>query len=394
MKHARILWMLAIISVLTLMLAGCNAPSDISSTTASTKSTTTTPSVPSSSVEIPLSTKNQSTKTTTVKTSASTVTSSSASTTTGKPLVTTKPSTTTVTTKAPVSSTSTTASSTVTTTSTTKGNGGNIWGDFTGDAGWDDITTVPTEPTSTPTLTDKPVTINGKKWLLTFEDNFDGNSVDYDKWRPVGFENRDTCMWGDENTTVVEDGTLKLKVIHNKTAAASGIPYRAGALRTRGTFEQAYGYYEIRCQLPQTSGICAAFWMMCDGQALAGNGARDGAEIDIFESSKFSQNIYQHAFHWDGYDASHDTIYKEIKKPAAYSGFHTFAMEWNKDEYIFYFDGEVTWRTNCGSGGVCEVPAYLKLTTATGGWVGNPNASKIPTDALIVDYVRAYIECP
>ncbi len=55
---------------------------------------------------------------------------------------------------------------------------------------------------------------------------------------------------------------------------------------------------------------------------------------------------------------------------------------------MFYVDGKPTWKTDAG--GICEVPVYLKLTVATGGWVGDVNPDELPTDAMIVDYVRVY----
>jgi len=52
-----------------------------------------------------------------------------------------------------------------------------------------------------------------------------------------------------------------------------------GALRTKGIFEQLYGRFEIRCQLPTQPGWWVAFWMMQGNVSSVGNGAVDGGEI-------------------------------------------------------------------------------------------------------------------
>ncbi len=40
------------------------------------------------------------------------------------------------------------------------------------------------------------------------------------------------------------------------------------------------------------------------------------------------------------------------------AGWHTFGLWWKPDEYVFFVDGEETWRTNAG--GVSQVPEFMK----------------------------------
>ena len=47
-------------------------------------------------------------------------------------------------------------------------------------------------------------------------------------------------------------------------------------------------------------------------------------------------------------------------------GWHTFSVWWKPDEYVFYVDGNETWRTKAG--GVCQVPLYIKLSDEVGDW--------------------------
>ena len=77
-------------------------------------------------------------------------------------------------------------------------------------------------------------------------------------------------------------------------------------------------------------------------------------------------------------------------------GWHTFSVWWKPDEYVFYVDGNETWRTTAG--GVCQVPLYIKLSDEVGDWSDDvaerkpPGAirrAKLP-DEFLVDYVRVY----
>ena len=73
-------------------------------------------------------------------------------------------------------------------------------------------------------------------------------------------------------------------------------------------------------------------------------------------------------------------------------GFHTYAVAWSPDEYVFYVDGVETWRTKAG--GVSQVPAVLRFTIEfSEGWNGKIQEAKLP-DHFIIDWVRVYKATP
>ncbi len=226
-------------------------------------------------------------------------------------------------------------------------------------------------------------TVDYSKLELTFSDEFDGNTLDTTKWEVCPGWLRDDCWWGRPNNSIVKNGNLHLTVTGNEA------PYDAGAIRTSGKFSQTYGYFETRCKLPTTSGICAAFWLMTGGANHVGvPGGSDGAEIDILESHDIANNGIQHAIHWDGYGSGHKMANYPMNIPGIYQGYHTYGFEWTEDKYRFFVNGKLTWETYAG--GICQVPAYLKLTLGIGGWVGTISPQKVPTDGMVVDYVRVY----
>jgi beta-glucanase (GH16 family) len=218
-------------------------------------------------------------------------------------------------------------------------------------------------------------------WRLTFEDDFDGEELDLTKWSRLPDGKRRDGYWSGQEAFLDGKGHLIIQ-----TSERDG-EYYSGALNTRGKFEQAYGYYEIRAQLPKEEGFWTAFWLMADGVGIVGNEGRDGTEIDIYESAYPKEDKIQHALHWDGYGEHHKSAGYAPYIPGIYEGFHTFALQWDEDEYIFYVDGEETWRTSAG--GVSEVPSFLKVTAEVGTWAGDIRKAKLPAQ-LIVDYVRVY----
>jgi beta-glucanase (GH16 family) len=85
---------------------------------------------------------------------------------------------------------------------------------------------------------------------------------------------------------------------------------------------------------------------------------RDGTEIDIMEKPRLDDRV-QHALHWDGDGEAHRSKGQVSTVPGVMDGWHTFALWWKADEYVFYVDGKEMWRTDAG--GVCQVPLYAYL---------------------------------
>lgn len=219
------------------------------------------------------------------------------------------------------------------------------------------------------------------EWVLIFEDTFDGETLNPDHWEHAPEWERHHGQWSNEEAFIDGDGQLVIQISERDGK------YYSGAIRSRGLFEQVYGYYEIRAKLPQEEGFWTAFWLMSDSVHQVGDEGRDGTEIDIFETPFSNKENIEHALHWDGYENDQKSEGKSIHIPGIYEGFHTFALEWNEDEYIFYVDDEETWRTSAG--GVSQVSAYLKITAEVGDWAGDIKKANLPAQ-MVVDYVRVY----
>ena len=227
------------------------------------------------------------------------------------------------------------------------------------------------------------ITIDGKQYELTFEDNFEGDTLDLTKWEYCPEQRRqDVGGYWSNAMTEVRDGNLWLWA----KLREDGTPI-SGAIRSMHIFEQAHGYFECRMCFPKTTGFWGAFWMMCGHVGKVDGSAVSGAEIDIIESGECARKRVNHAIHWDGYGKDHKSTVHIDETPGLYEGFHTYALAWTKEEYIFFIDGKETWRTS--EPGICVHPGYLKLTTEFGSWAAPIVPEQLP-DACRVDWVRAY----
>jgi len=230
------------------------------------------------------------------------------------------------------------------------------------------------------------ITVGGRTYKLTFEDLFEGTALDTTKWALCPeYRRQDAGGYWRHSMTEVKDGNL---ILH-AGIDADGTPI-SGAIRSMGLFEQAYGYFECRMKMHSTTGFWGAFWMMCGNVGKVDGSAVSGVEIDIIESGERPRNAVNHALHWDGYGADHKSVSKIIRDPGQYDGnWHTYALQWTEEEYIFYIDGKETWRTS--EPGICNRPGYLKLTTEFGTWAAPIVPEELP-DCVRVDYVRVYSE--
>jgi len=220
----------------------------------------------------------------------------------------------------------------------------------------------------------------GKTWKLVWHDEFDGTKLDESKWVYDREGKRRDGWWSRKAISLDAKGHLVISTFKE------GDRILDGCITTQGKFEHAFGYYVARIQLQKQPGHWSAFWMMCRGVSRVGDEGRDGTEIDIMEKPWLDERV-QHTFHWDGYGKAHKSEGKVVKVPGVMEGWHTFAIWWKPDEYVFYVDGKETWRSKAG--GVSQVPEYMLLSDEIGKWGGDIAKARLP-DKFLVDYVRVY----
>lgn len=249
-------------------------------------------------------------------------------------------------------------------------------------------------------------------WELTFEDNFDSKKLKRKFWsKSLLWESglgssifKDSQVWQ-------ENGHLVLETINKSAKDPKGkeFPFTSGLVHSFGKFAQRYGLFVIRMKLPTEKGLWPAFWLMPD--RLGGKGGTyqwwedgrrstsvvnfrgevgKGMEIDIMEHlTVWGPNKFHQAFHWDGYGENHKSDGNTIRVPDSVDGYREFALLWQPNNLTWFIDGVEVFHYE--SERVADVPMYLKINTATGGWDGNTvsNPGNLPAQTL-VDWVRVY----
>ena len=246
--------------------------------------------------------------------------------------------------------------------------------------------------------------VDMEQFTLTFEDDFNA-PLDRNIWSGHYVWGKDSqprkgAFWNND-LAYTEDGNLiiPMKYLEEGMGGTGAGWYSAGIdtdSDSKNGFSQKYGYFEVRCILPDCPTAWAAFWLMNDGVYNEDGNGKDGTEIDIFESDCIDdtvKNAVTSNLHFDGYGDAHQKMgaKKFLIKGNPYEEFNTYGLEWNENEYIFYINGVESYRTDFG--GVSENPEYLILSYEMGGENGIAEEASLDKSMeyeYIVDYVRVY----
>jgi beta-glucanase (GH16 family) len=239
------------------------------------------------------------------------------------------------------------------------------------------------------------------EWTKTFDDNFDGNSVDLTKWRIDGPNYWDRKSHWSKDNVIVGNGVVRMRY-EKKTGYQNDNPsekqsdYASGFLDTYGKWVQRYGYFETRIKNPKAPGLWPAFWLMPDRGAKLGpqwtrqDTGHGGMEFDVFEMlTRWGQYRTNIAMHWDGYDKGHKQTgsqnnYFQTDK----DGFVTVGLLWTPGLAVYYFNGKEVLRWEDPR--ISNVQSNMMFTLPMGGWDNSPlDDSQLP-DELVIDYVRVW----
>ena len=218
-------------------------------------------------------------------------------------------------------------------------------------------------------------------YRLVWEDEFAGKSLDSSKWKPRALGPRGPAFVS-EDAIEVRDGYLWLWA--KKDASGRML---ASAVGTMDRFEPRYGYFECRAQVQKSPGVWAAFWIQSKDIARGEDPAVFGAEIDIMECfRKLGPDIVSHNVHWAYGPNQKSTRGMQSTLPGLSTGFHTFALEWTPDKYVFFVDGMKFYEV---SAGISRIPEYLILSME---YPNDPKdlARTLFPDVFVVDWVRVW----
>jgi beta-glucanase (GH16 family) len=247
---------------------------------------------------------------------------------------------------------------------------------------------------------------SSSQWILTWSDEFNqpnGSPVDDSKW----VHETGGGGWGNDEleyytarpqNAYQQDGNLVIRVLQERYTGADGVTrnYTSARLKTLGKFAQAYGRFEARMKIPRGQGIWPAFWMLGDNfnkVAWPGSG-----EIDIMENIGREPTHVYGTIHGPGYSGKKSLGASfSLTPPQPFADeFHLYAIEWEPKAIRFYVDDHLyETRTSkdlpSETKWVYDHPFFILLNVAVGGnWPGNPDASSVFPQEMLVDYVRVY----
>jgi len=245
---------------------------------------------------------------------------------------------------------------------------------------------------------------NTGHWVLkeNMSDEFDGNSIDTNKWLVEGtngeYSNwigRAPSQFAPENVRI-ENGKLCLMTKCDPNYNYSSIidtdcncryeKYTTAAVISKNTI--LYGYMEIKCKAADVS-ITSSFWAT----------SRD-SELDMFEfvgDSKSEDNDRKYPFcvhNWAMGSLDENGWCDEVQLDWRVGDeFHVYGCEWNENGLKFYADGEMVktvTKTEIGRFWCLTCPLRIWVDSETFAWEGFPDEKDLPADYEI-EYIRVWV---
>jgi len=191
-------------------------------------------------------------------------------------------------------------------------------------------------------------------------------------------------------TAYVSNGTLKIK------AYKDGSTWKSARMNSRQSWK--YGYIEAKMKVTNIKGFWPAFWMMPQ-DSIYGSWPSSG-EIDIMENApstcgvnRVFSTLHAKGHYYDGNGGSGKSIGSKSFEDLE-SEYHTFAIKWNENQIIAYYDGAEQGSYNNDGNGYKNWPYdkefYIILNLAVGGNLGGSGYNNHESAILEIDYVRVY----
>ena len=243
------------------------------------------------------------------------------------------------------------------------------------------------------------------QWNIVWSDEFNGTSINTNNWTydlgGGGWGNNELETYtSSSQNSYVSNGLLHIVVLTN----ASG--YTSARMKTQGLQSWAYGLMEARIQIPRGQGIWPAFWML--GTNIVPVGWPTCGEIDIMENigNTNDQGTDHGTIHGpmsNGQDYNYGSgvggTYTLPGGAVLANNFHIYGVEWTTNQITWFLDGNQFFTATPAS--LVGLPSpgiwvftnqqFFILNVAVGGnWPGNPDATTVFPQQMLVDYVRVY----
>ncbi len=248
-----------------------------------------------------------------------------------------------------------------------------------------------------PSCNGTPDGLSGQ-WACTFDDEFDGTSLNTANWQPQltatsGYiTGGPDCYVDNPNTISVSGGYLNLSVL--KTAPFTCVPgydpqYQAGMVTSSKLFTQTYGVFEVRAKIPDVTvpGLQETLWLY--PQTLTYGPWPASGEIDFAEFYSQYPDLDVPYVHYafsslDPNVTAHDCTIDPTQ-------FNTYDVDWTPSSITVLFNGQVCLTDQPINGPApFNEPFFIALTQALGLGTNAPTANTPLPATTQVDYVRVW----
>lgn len=246
-------------------------------------------------------------------------------------------------------------------------------------------------------------------YVLAWDDEFDGDTLDETKW---GYQlgtgaDEGLSYWGNNEQQYYTDSSENVGVqdgclyITAKNETAEDRNYTSARILTRNKFSFTYGYIEAKMKLPEGTGLWPAFWMLPQNSAYGS--WPDSGEIDIMEARGRVTSSVGVALHYSSEIGTsvHQTMSDTGTLTSSISEWHTYGVEWTSKYITWYVDGaavmtiqNTVWnqKSTPTTSAPFDNPFYVLLNLAVGGNYDSgrtPDSDFVPA-TMLVDYVRVF----
>ncbi len=238
------------------------------------------------------------------------------------------------------------------------------------------------------------------QWNIVWSDEFNGTSVDTNKWTFETGNGGSNPGWGNReleyytsrtNNAYVANGLLHIVA---RVESMGGFSFTSARMKTQGLYNTpVYGRIEWRAAMPAGVGMWPGLWMM--GSDFPTAGWPDCGEIDVAETKGTALTQIHGSLHSGSDETGIYTL-----NGNSITNFHTYMVDWESGSISFSVDGQVYetqtgWTSPTGPfPAPFNAPFFLLMNLAVGGnFVGNPSVAAIAAGAVFpadiqVDYVR------
>ncbi len=225
-------------------------------------------------------------------------------------------------------------------------------------------------------------------WVLIFQDDFDADSLNTQKWNPQeGTHGTELQYYRNRKENIFfKDGYLHFRAIQD---SFKSMPYTSGMIFSAINFDKE-SLVEIRCKIPKGKGLWPAFWFW--------RGAWDSTyqELDAFEFWGDNTERFCISNHyWDEKKKTVSTHFKWVQPKTARGQkidmsqqFFTYTAYWDSKNIKVLLNNRLV-AVLKEDIPIHPFPLILNLAVDGGNGKKPDNKTVFPAD-FILDYVRVY----